>query len=85
MAKALMGTYTTPRAAQLLDEVRSLRARVAELESELASARATARERATGVADHAGDTASERHDDHAGDHRDDGDVVTLDEPVAATS
>lgn len=76
MAKALMGTYTTPRAAQLLDEVRSLRARVAELEAELATARSTARERATDVTDPAGD----------GGHRDDdADVVTLDEPVAATS
>lgn len=38
MAKALIGTYTTPRAAALLDEVRALRERVAELEARLAAA-----------------------------------------------
>lgn len=47
MAKALFGTHTTPRSVQLLDEIRSLRARVAELESALAAAQAAgeARER----------------------------------------
>lgn len=44
MGKALMGTYTTPRAIELLDEVRSLRRRVAELEQALAQAQDTARE-----------------------------------------
>lgn len=38
MAKALMGSYVTPRSVQLLDEVRALRARVAELEQALAAA-----------------------------------------------
>lgn len=45
MAKALMGTYTTPRAEQLLDEVRALRGRIAELEAELAEAQEMARQR----------------------------------------
>lgn len=44
MGKALMGTYTTPRAIELLDEVRSLRRRVAELEQALEEAQATARD-----------------------------------------
>lgn len=38
MAKALLGTHTTPRTVALLDEIRSLRARVAELEKALAEA-----------------------------------------------
>ncbi len=38
MAKALMGTYTTPRTIELLDEVRALRQRVARLEAALAEA-----------------------------------------------
>lgn len=45
MAKAHMGTHTTPRAIQLLDEVRALRARVAELEERLARAEAVAEAR----------------------------------------
>ncbi len=45
MAKAHMGTHTTPRAIQLLDEVRALRARVAELEERLAEAEAAAEAR----------------------------------------
>lgn len=69
MAKALLGTYTTPRAAQLLDEVRRLRARVAELEDELEEAR---------------EAAHERLPDHA-DREEDPDVVTLDEPAVAAS
>ena len=32
MAKALMGSFAPPRSVQLLDEVRALRQRVAELE-----------------------------------------------------
>lgn len=42
MGKALMGTYATPRSVQLLDEIRALRARVAELEGALAEAEAAA-------------------------------------------
>jgi hypothetical protein len=42
MGKALLGTYTTPRSIELLDEVRALRRRVAELESALAEAEAAA-------------------------------------------
>lgn len=38
MGKALMGSYTTPRTVALLDEVRALRARVAELERALDAA-----------------------------------------------
>jgi len=36
MAKALLGTYAPPRTVALLDEVRVLRMRVAELERALA-------------------------------------------------
>lgn len=45
MAKALLGTHATPRTIQLLDEVRSLRARIAELEAELAAAESMRKER----------------------------------------
>lgn len=45
MVKSLKGTFTTPRAAQLLDELRALRNRVEELEHELARARAAVRDR----------------------------------------
>jgi hypothetical protein len=38
MGKALMGTHVTPNSLRLLDEVRALRARVAELEQALAEA-----------------------------------------------
>ena len=40
MSKALLGTYATPSSLELLDEVRSLRQRVAELEAALAAAEA---------------------------------------------
>lgn len=40
MAKALLGTHVTPRTAMLIDEVRALRNRVAQLEAELAKAEA---------------------------------------------
>jgi|FLYM01.1.fsa_nt_gi flagellar hook-associated protein FlgK len=40
MAKALLGTMTTPRTIELLDEIRALRRRVAELETALATAEA---------------------------------------------
>lgn len=46
MAKALMGTYTTPRTVELLDEVRALRQRVAALEAALAEAEAARDQRA---------------------------------------
>ena len=38
MAKALMGTHASPSSLRLLDEVRSLRERVAQLEAALAEA-----------------------------------------------
>ncbi len=38
MAKSLIGTYADPRTFALLEEVRALRARVAELESALRDA-----------------------------------------------
>lgn len=40
MGKALMGTHATPSSLRLLDEVRALRQRVAELERALAAAEA---------------------------------------------
>ena len=40
MGKALFGTYATPSSIELLDEVRSLRERVAQLEAALAEAEA---------------------------------------------
>ena len=46
MAKALLGTVTSPSQLQLLDEIRSLRQRVAELEAALDQARDAASERA---------------------------------------
>lgn len=42
MSKALFGTHATPSSAALLDEVRRLRGRVAELEAALAAAEAAA-------------------------------------------
>lgn len=38
MAKAIVGSFADPRTFALLEEVRALRARVAELESALAEA-----------------------------------------------
>ncbi len=40
MAKALMGTHAAPSTLRLLDEVRALRQRVADLERALATAEA---------------------------------------------
>lgn len=40
MGKALWGTHATPSSLRLLDEVRALRQRVAELEAALAAAEA---------------------------------------------
>lgn len=45
MAKALYGTVTTPSHLQLLDEIRALRQRVAELEAALEDARDAAEAR----------------------------------------
>jgi len=45
MAKALLGTHASPRTIQLLDEVRALRARVAQLEAELAEAESMHKDR----------------------------------------
>lgn len=47
MGKALLGTHTTPTSLRLLDEVRALRARVAELEHALAEAEAAREARGT--------------------------------------
>lgn len=45
MAKALYGTAAAPSQVRLLDEIRSLRQRVAELEAALDDARTAASER----------------------------------------
>jgi hypothetical protein len=45
MGKALMGTYVAPSSLRLMDEVRVLRQRVAELERALAEAEAVRDER----------------------------------------
>jgi hypothetical protein len=45
MAKALYGTIATPSHLQLLDEIRSLRERVAQLEAALEDAQDAAAER----------------------------------------
>ncbi len=45
MGKALMGTHAAPSSLRLLDEVRVLRQRVAELERALAEAQAAQDER----------------------------------------
>lgn len=47
MSKALLGTHVAPTSLRLLDEVRALRQRVAELEAALAAAEAAAAARAT--------------------------------------
>lgn len=47
MAKALLGTHVPPRTAMLIDEVRALRNRVAQLEAELAAAEAARAAQAT--------------------------------------
>ena len=47
--KAMMGSAADPRTFQLLDEIRVLRARVAELEEALATAEAGEREDADDV------------------------------------
>lgn len=51
MGKALLGTYATPSSLRLLDEVRSLRQRVADLEAALAAAEAARDARVDGDAD----------------------------------
>jgi hypothetical protein len=40
MGKALLGTHATPSSLRLLDEIRALRQRVADLEQALAAAEA---------------------------------------------
>jgi hypothetical protein len=47
VSKALLGTHVAPGSLRLLDEVRVLRQRVAELEAALAAAEAAAASRAT--------------------------------------
>lgn len=69
MGKALMGAYATPRTVQLLDEVRALRQRVAQLEQALADAEAAREARA--------------FDDEARRLTDD-ELVTLDEAATAS-
>jgi hypothetical protein len=51
MSKALWGTHATPSSVRLLDEVRALRERVAELEAALAAAEAVRDARPTGAPD----------------------------------
>lgn len=46
MGKALLGTHAAPSSVRLLDEIRSLRQRVADLERALAAAEAARDERA---------------------------------------
>ena len=45
MGKALLGTHATPTSLRLLDEVRALRQRVAQLEAALAAAEAAREQR----------------------------------------
>lgn len=56
MAKAIVGPFADPRTLALLEEVRSLRARVAELESALAAAESQASEEHILDLDRDGDT-----------------------------
>ena len=65
MGKALMGTYATPRSIELLEEVRALRARVAQLERALAEAEQAAERREPTVVS----IADERETVGAGDRR----------------
>lgn len=61
MGKALLGTHATPSSLRLLDEIRALRQRVADLESALAAAEAARDARADGregVADGRDDAAA---------------------------
>lgn len=57
MGKALMGSHVAPASLQLLDEVRVLRQRVADLERALAEAEA--------ARDRHGSTADEREPAHS--------------------
>lgn len=75
MAKALMGSYTTPETIRLLDEIRALRARVAELEAALSEAE-VAREGREQVAREGRDETQREHEDP---------IVTLDSPVETAS
>jgi hypothetical protein len=50
MGKALFGAHADPRSLELLDEVRSLRERVAELEQALQAAQAAAEDDAAAAA-----------------------------------
>lgn len=45
MSKAILGSFADPRTLQLLDEIRSLRARVASLEASLEDAERAAHRR----------------------------------------
>jgi hypothetical protein len=56
MGKALFGTHATPASLRLLDEVRALRERVAELEQALAAAEAARDDRVDEVDGHRTDT-----------------------------
>jgi hypothetical protein len=50
MGKALLGTHTAPASLRLLDEIRALRQRVADLEQALAEAEAVRDARADQLA-----------------------------------
>ncbi len=51
MGKALLGTHATPSSLRLLDEIRALRQRVADLESALEAAESARDRRADEVVD----------------------------------
>ena len=53
MGKALMGAHASPTSLRLMDEVRALRQRVAELERALAEAEAARDARQVGAETHA--------------------------------
>ena len=50
MGKALLGTHATPSSLRLLDEIRALRQRVADLETALAAAESARGARADSAA-----------------------------------
>jgi N12 class adenine-specific DNA methylase len=70
MGKALLGTHATPSSLRLLDEVRALRQRVADLERALAAAEAV---------------RDDRRDTHADTLVVDGDLVGASDREPATT
>lgn len=88
MAKALMGSFTTPDTLRLLEEIRALRQRVAELESALAEAERARDDRELRVSLDPVDDTGER-EAAAGDDGDapagDDHVVSLDPAESVTA